>query len=83
VAALELAARGLGGTIAARIFVIGRRLARRVGRVPFDPPLYDTFAFITRRNAPLSPARRAFMTLAYKRIQTMGKRISAGSPTAR
>ncbi len=29
--------------------------------VPFDPPLYDTFAFITRRNAHLSPATREFI----------------------
>ena len=36
----------------------------------FDPPIYDTFAFITRRNAHLSPATRAFMELAEKRDAT-------------
>lgn len=67
--ALELAARGLGDTIAAHaIAATGRGFARRLGSVPFDPPLYDTFAFITRRNAHLSPATRAFMAMAEKRI---------------
>ena len=67
-AALELTARGLGDTIAAQSISVGRAFARRLGSVGFDPPLYDTFAFITRRNAHLSPATRAFMHLAEKRI---------------
>jgi LysR family cyn operon transcriptional activator len=41
--------------------------------VGFDPPLVDTFAFIIRRNAHLSPATRAFMALAEKRIQALGR----------
>src|SRR3954452_437515 len=32
--------------------------------VALDPPLHETFAFIRRRNARLSPATRALMTLA-------------------
>jgi DNA-binding transcriptional LysR family regulator len=67
-AALELTARGLGDTIAARSVTVGRVFARRLGFIGFDPPLYDTFAFIHRRNAHLSPATRAFMRLAEKRI---------------
>ncbi|HVL94269.1 MAG TPA: LysR family transcriptional regulator [Solirubrobacteraceae bacterium] len=67
-AALELAARGLGDTVAARAIGVGRGFARRVGTVSFDPPLYDAFAFIYRRNAHLSPATRAFMALAERRI---------------
>jgi hypothetical protein len=39
--------------------------------VGFDPPITDTFAFITRRNAHLSPATRAFMELAAKRMETL------------
>ena len=63
-AALDLAARGLGDTIARpRRSLDGRGFARRLHRVAFDPPMYDTFAFITRRNAHLSPATRAFMEL--------------------
>lgn len=72
-AALDLAARGLGDTLAARKITLGRGFARRLKSVGFDPPLVDTFAFITRRNAHLSPATRAFMALAEKRIQALGR----------
>ena len=69
--ALDLAVRGLGDTIGARGITLGRAWARRLQGVGFDPPLYDTFAFITRRNAPLSPATRAFMELAARRIELL------------
>src|SRR5918997_1506447 len=55
-AALELTARGLGDTVAPRSVVEGSRYARRLRMVSLDPPLYDTFAFISRRDAHLSPA---------------------------
>ena len=54
-----------------------RGLARKLGGVPFDPPLYDTFAFITRRNAHLSPATREFMRLAEKRVEALRLRFEA------
>ena len=44
---------------------------------PFDPPLYETFAFITRRNAHLSPATRAFMEVAEKRVAALRRRLDA------
>ena len=71
-AALDLAARGLGDTIADPGVLVTRGYARKLTSVSFDPPLYDTFAFITRRNAHLSPATRAFMELAEKRVAAMG-----------
>jgi len=70
-AALDLAARGLGDTIGTRRIALGRNFARRLHTVGFDPPVIDTFAFITRRNAHLSPATRAFMTLAAKRMEAL------------
>jgi DNA-binding transcriptional LysR family regulator len=70
-AALDLAARGLGDTIGTRRVALGRGFARRLHKVGFDPPVIDTFAFITRRNAHLSPATRAFMTLARKRMEAL------------
>jgi DNA-binding transcriptional LysR family regulator len=70
--ALDLAVRGLGDTIGARGVTLGRTWARRLKTTPFDPPMYDTFAFITRRDAPLSPATRAFMRLAARRIEALG-----------
>ena len=73
-AAFDLAARGLGDTIGAKILAVGRGFARRLHSVPFDPPLYDTFAFITRRDAHVSPATRAFMAIAELRLQALERR---------
>lgn len=71
-AALDLAARGLGDTIAAHSVLVTRGFGRRLSSVSLDPPLYDTFAFVTRRNARLSPATRAFVELAEQRVAAMG-----------
>ena len=63
-AALDLAARGLGDTLVteALLDVLGYR--DRLTGVPLDPPLYEAFAFVTRRNGRISPATRALMELA-------------------
>jgi DNA-binding transcriptional LysR family regulator len=76
-AALDLAARGLGDTIGTRGVALGRGFARRLHSVAFEPPVLDTFAFITRRNAHLSPATRAFMALAAKRMEGLRRRSLA------
>ncbi|HEX5620454.1 MAG TPA: LysR family transcriptional regulator [Solirubrobacteraceae bacterium] len=73
-AALELAARGLGDTLSSRQMIRSRGLTRLSG-VPFDPPLYHNFAFITRRNAHLSPATREFMKLAEKRVDALQRKL--------
>src|SRR5829696_7624311 len=73
-AALDLALRGLGDTIGTRRVALGRPVSRRLHTVGFDPPVVDTFAFITRRNAHLSPATRAFMELAAKRMEALNRR---------
>jgi DNA-binding transcriptional LysR family regulator len=74
-AALELCARGLGDTVSNQTMVRSRGYAEHLAGVPFDPPLYDTFAFITRRNAQLSPAGREFMALAEKRVVALEPRL--------
>ena len=71
-AALDLAARGLGDTVSPRSLLSGRSAFRRLGTVSFDPPIVETFAFITRRNAHLSPATRAFMAMAERRVEALG-----------
>jgi DNA-binding transcriptional LysR family regulator len=73
-AALELAARGLGDTLSSRQMIRSRGLTKLSG-VPFDPPLYHNFAFITRRNAHLSPATREFMKLADRRVDTLRRQL--------
>jgi DNA-binding transcriptional LysR family regulator len=74
-AALELCARGLGDTVSSGLIVRTRGFARRLEGVRFEPPLHDTFAFITRRNAHLSPATREFMRLAGKRVRALQTQI--------
>jgi DNA-binding transcriptional LysR family regulator len=76
-AALVLAMRGLGDTIATRSIITSRGLSRRLSSVPFDPPLFQTFAFITRRNAHLSPGTRAFMDVAGKRVSQLRRRLAS------
>jgi LysR family transcriptional regulator, cyn operon transcriptional activator len=71
-AALDLAARRLGDTIASPSVLVTRGFSRRLASVSLDPPLYDTYAFVTRRNAHLSPATRAFLELAERRVEAMG-----------
>src|SRR5919107_1034452 len=63
-AALDLAARRLGDTIAAPSVLVTRGFESSLASVSLDPPLYDTYAFVTRRNAHLSRASRAFLALA-------------------
>src|ERR671915_696346 len=74
-AALELCARGLGDTVSTETMIRARGLARKLACVSFEPPVFETFAFVTRRNAHLSPATRAFMQLAEKRVQALEKRL--------
>ncbi|MEA2291810.1 MAG: hypothetical protein QOF17_830 [Solirubrobacteraceae bacterium] len=76
-AALELAARGLGDTIVARSIVISRGYGRKLHGVPFDPPFLETFAFIRRRGAHLSPATREFMRMAEQRVVALEKRLAS------
>jgi DNA-binding transcriptional LysR family regulator len=84
-AAIELAARGLGNTIVARgiLLAMGRRVPKRLGWVPFDEPIYDTFAFIARTNAPLSPASREFLSLARERLSELAKALRTEPPRRR
>jgi DNA-binding transcriptional LysR family regulator len=73
-AAFDLAARGLGDTIGPRSVLAARGFSRRLGTVAFAPPLSVTFAFITRRDAHLSPATRVFLAMAERRVQALARR---------
>jgi hypothetical protein len=52
--------------------LVTRGFSRSLGSVSLDPPLYDTYAFVTRRGAQLSPATRALLELAERRLDSMG-----------
>jgi DNA-binding transcriptional LysR family regulator len=71
-AALELTARGLGDTIAEPTVIVTRGFSRLLHSVSLAPPMYDMFAFVTRRNARLSPATRALMEVLERRIAARG-----------
>jgi|1186.fasta_scaffold67719_2 DNA-binding transcriptional LysR family regulator len=84
-AAVELAWRGLGDAIAGRglLHALARRLPPALGWVPFAEPLYDTFAFVWRRGAHLTPGTRAFVALAEERIQALGRALERRPPRHR
>ena len=71
-AALDLAARGLGDTIGTASVLKARGFTGKLHSAEFDPPMYATYACITRRNAHLTPATREFMKLAERRVQALG-----------
>ena len=73
-AALQLAARGVGDTLVTRALVDVLGYRDRLATVALDPPLHETFAFIQRRNARLSPATRALMTLAEQHLTSLTSR---------
>jgi DNA-binding transcriptional LysR family regulator len=75
-AALELAARGVGDTLVTRALLDSLGYADRLSAVPLEPPLCETFAFVRRRNARLSPATRALMTLAERHISALAREAS-------
>ena len=72
-AAIQLVARGVGDTVVARA-VLGRmRGTRSLHATPFDDPMWETFALIARRDAPVSPATRAFVELVERRLERLGE----------
>lgn len=74
-AALDIAALGVGGTIAALplAHVLGH--IKRMGWAPLDPPLHETFAFITPANTHISPATREFMKVIGTHLQRLHRQL--------
>jgi DNA-binding transcriptional LysR family regulator len=66
--AFDLASRGLGDTLAPRTLVESDRFPSNLHTVSFAEPLYDTFAFIARRGAHLSPGAREIISLIERRV---------------
>ena len=80
--ALELTARGLGDMIAPA-GVLRRLAPDTLGWVPFADPIYETFAFTWRRGAELSPATKAFMTFAERRLDALAEVLRSEPPRRR
>jgi DNA-binding transcriptional LysR family regulator len=68
-AALKLVGRGIGDTFVSRAVAASPACPQNVRTVSFDPPLYDTVAFVQRESAPLSPATRELGRLAQHMLQ--------------
>lgn len=62
--ALALAARGVGDTVITLPLVHALGYAATLHWNSLEPPLYESFAFITRRDANLSPAAKVVIELA-------------------
>ncbi len=71
-AAIALARRGLGDTLVPRA-ALGRPGARGLYVASFAEPLFDTFAFIARADAPISPAARAFVEIVERRLERLAE----------
>jgi DNA-binding transcriptional LysR family regulator len=74
-AAVQLVARGIGDTVVAGTALRTMRGGRALLTATFDEPLWETFAFIARRDAPVSPATRAFVEIVERRLERLGELI--------
>jgi DNA-binding transcriptional LysR family regulator len=74
-AALELAARGVGATIVDEIVTLADTYPSELSSVSLADPLYNTFAFITRQGAQLSPATREVVSLAQNMVVEIGRTL--------
>jgi DNA-binding transcriptional LysR family regulator len=75
--ALDLAARGLGDTIVPAAIASSPGFPAALRTAAFREPLYDTFAYINRRGAHLSPATRAVIAMIRRRVDELAERIGA------
>ncbi len=76
-AAIQLAGRGVGDTVVSQAVATGSRFPRNLRLAPFDPPLLDTFALVTRRGGRLSPATRELLDLAESQMSSFADRLAA------
>ena len=74
-AALELAARGVGDVLVPSVVTLSRRFPAGLHSVRFAERIYDTFAFVTRRGATLSPATAALLELAEGLLGELGEQL--------
>ena len=74
-AAVQLVARGVGDTVVPRAALGTMRGGRSLTTATFAEPLWETFAFIARRDAPVSPATRAFVDIVERRLERLGELI--------
>jgi LysR family transcriptional regulator, cyn operon transcriptional activator len=69
--ALALAERGVGDTVISLPLAHALGSTRTLSYNSLDPPLYETFAFITRRDAHPSPATQVLVRLARQLLREL------------
>jgi DNA-binding transcriptional LysR family regulator len=75
--ALELVSAGLGGTYVARRVALSADMPPDVPVVSFEPPIYDTFAFVWRRGHEPSPATRELLLLTRTHMESFGHPVAS------
>ncbi len=81
-AALQLVQAGSGDSVVARAVLRDRRGARSLHVAPFVEPMWEGFALIGRRDAPVSPATRAFVEILERRLESFGEISLYGTATS-
>jgi DNA-binding transcriptional LysR family regulator len=77
-AAVELAAYGVGDSLASYLVTQWTGFPRTLHWAHLDPVFEEHFAFVTRPGGSLSPATRAFMDLAEQHIRALQDKADAG-----
>lgn len=72
--ALELVRRGIGETLVSSAVAASPTFPSGLSAVPFDPPLFDTIAVITRENATLAPATDELIRMATDMVKRLADR---------
>jgi len=78
--ALQLAERGVGDTVISLALARALGATSRLHWVPLDPPLHERFAFLTRRQAELSPATGILIGLARQLLGELPDAASGAVP---
>jgi len=73
--ALDLAAVGLGGTYTLRTIAESPNVPAGLEFVSFERPIFDTYAFVWRRDHQLSPATAELVRLAKKHMESYGRPV--------
>ena len=71
--ALKLTEQGLGASYILRTIAESTAFPSGLDVAPFERPIYDTYAFVWRRDHTLSPASSELMTLARQLMASYGK----------
>lgn len=69
--ALELAQRGVGETLVSGAVAASPTFPCELHTTPFEPPLFDTIAVITRQNSTLTPATAELVRVAAEMVRDL------------